>query len=169
MKKTDETVLSRFETLLGQVTSACESLYQGRLVSLAVYGSVGRGIPRPDSEIDLLIVADDLPTGRMKRMDEFRAVEDRLDSFLSSIREHDMHIELSPVIKTPEEVKRGSPLFLDMTEDARILYDREDFLEKELSGLRIKLQRLGSKRIWRGSAWYWDLKPDYVPGEVFEL
>jgi hypothetical protein len=24
-------------------------------------------------------------------------------------------------------------------------------------------------RIWRGNAWLWDLKPDYQPGDVFEL
>jgi hypothetical protein len=27
----------------------------------------------------------------------------------------------------------------------------------------------GARRIWCGNAWYWDLKPDYRPGEVFEL
>ena len=26
----------------------------------------------------------------------------------------------------------------------------------------------GSRRIWRGDAWYWDLKPDYTPSEVVE-
>jgi hypothetical protein len=31
------------------------------------------------------------------------------------------------------------------------------------------LEQLGARRIWRGNAWFWDLKPDYRPGEVFEL
>ena len=35
---------------------------------------------------------------------------------------------LSPVLKTPAEIERGSPLLLDMVDDARILYDRERFL-----------------------------------------
>jgi hypothetical protein len=26
-----------------------------------------------------------------------------------------------------------------------------------------------AKRVWKGSAWYWDLKPDYRPGDVIEL
>jgi hypothetical protein len=37
-------------------------------------------------------------------------------------------IARSPVFKSPEEVEAGSPLFLDMVDDARILCDPEGFL-----------------------------------------
>lgn len=63
----------------------------------------------------------------------------------------------------------GSRLFLDMLDDARILGDREGFLGAVFVGFWRRLDRLGTKCIWRGSAWYWDLKPDYEPGEVFEI
>ena len=56
-----------------------------------------------------------------------------------------------------------------MIDDARILFDREDFLQDALTAQKQRLDRLGARRIWRGNAWYWDLKPDYTPGEVFEL
>lgn len=39
--------------------------YGGRLVSLVIYGSAGRGTMRPDSDIDALIVAEGLPAGRI--------------------------------------------------------------------------------------------------------
>lgn len=35
--------------------------------------------------------------------------------------------------------------------------------------LRARLSQLGARRIWRGNAWYWELKPDLKPGEVFAL
>jgi len=35
--------------------------------------------------------------------------------------------------------------------------------------LKTSLAILGSRRIWTGDTWYWDLKPDFKPGEVFEL
>jgi uncharacterized protein len=78
-------------------------------------------------------------------------------------------VRLSPVIKTPEEAAQGSPLFLDMVEDAKIIFDRGGFMQQLLSDLRGRLEKLGAKRIWLGNAWYWDLKPDYRPGEVFEI
>ena len=71
--------------------------------------------------------------------------------------------------ETPNEIRRGSPLLLDMTSDARSLYDRDAFLAESLATLRARLSVLGARRIWRGNAWMWDLKPDLRPGEIFEL
>jgi len=143
--------------------------YGDRLVSLVVYGSVGRGTMRPDSDIDLLIVADDLPAGRIPRVSDFAEVERRLTPLLERFRQDGIPTELSPVFKTREEAARLTPLFLDMVDDALILHDREGFFAGVLDRLRSRLAALGSRRIWRGNAWYWDLKPDYRPGEIFEL
>ena len=159
--------MSRFDQIFPALLRACEEVYGERLVSLVIFGSYGRGTARPDSDIDLLIVADPLPDGRMRRVDEFEEVERRLGSLLPA--EVGTAPPLSPVFKTPSEAGRGSPLFLDMTEDARILFDREGFFARRLDRLRQRLAELGSRRIWLGNAWYWDLKPDYKPGEEFEL
>lgn len=158
-----------FKALQQELGRACGRFYGARLVSVAVYGSVGRGVMKPDSDIDCLIVADPLPKGRVPRVAEFDAVEKEMLDPLASAAKAGIHTRLSPVIKTPAEVRLGSPLFLDMVDDARILFDRDGFLAGELAGLRARLQRLGARRIWRGSAWYWDLKPDYRQGEEFEI
>jgi hypothetical protein len=163
------TVQRDLEDLLAAVLAACRQHYGERLVSLAVFGSVGRGVPRPDSDVDLLIVARDLPRGRVARAADFRAVEQTVAPRLAALRSKALTREFSPVFKTPAELSQGSPLLLDMVEDARLLHDRDDFLRSVLAALRERLERLGARRVWRGSAWYWDLKPDYAPGEVFEL
>lgn len=162
-------LLTRFDELLSALVVACKRHYGERLVSLAVFGSVGRGTPRPDSDIDLLIVADDLPRGRVARVRDFAGIEADLADSLGRLRSEGVTTELSPVLKTPSEVAHGSPLFLDMLEDARLLVDREAFLGETFDRTRARLARLGARRIWRGNAWFWDLKPDYRPGEVFEL
>jgi predicted nucleotidyltransferase len=158
-----------FEHLLTKLCEAVVAVYGERLVTLAVYGSVARGTMRYDSDLDLLIVARDLPNGRFARLEEFRAVEESLAPVLSDLLDKGIRTDLSPVFKTPETVEAGSPLFLDMVDDARVLYDRDGFFAGRLERLRKRLAELGAKRIWRGNAWYWDLKPDYRPGEVFEL
>lgn len=163
------TVQSDLNELLAAVLSACEEHYGARLVSLAVFGSVGRGVPRPDSDVDLLIVATDLPQGRVMRASDFRAVERTVAPLLATLRTQGTTTELSPVFKTPAEIAQGSPLLLDMVEDAQLLHDRDAFLRNVLTAFRERLERLGARRFWRGSAWYWDLRPDYRPGEVFEL
>ena len=78
-------------------------------------------------------------------------------------------VMLSPVFKTPAEVEAGSPLFLDMVDDARILHDPHGFLRRNLDGLPRRLQALGARRIWLSNAWYWELEADLKPVEVFTL
>jgi hypothetical protein len=56
-----------------------------------------------------------------------------------------------------------------MVEDARILLDPDGYFARFLAGLRARLVELGSIKVRRGESWYWILKPDRKPGEVFEL
>jgi predicted nucleotidyltransferase len=158
-----------FENLARATCGRSAEFYGERLISFAVFGSVGRRVMRPDSDIDFLLVVDPLPRGRLRRVDEFEAVEREMKSQLEEARSNGIFTSLSPVIKTPSEVRSGSPLFLDMVEDVRILYDRDQFFRREMDLLRLRLERLGARRIWKGNAWYWDLKPDYKYGDEFEL
>ena len=165
----DGGVHALYDALLDDTVRACRGRYGDRLLSLAVYGSVGRGTPRADSDVDLLLVATDLPDGPTARNEEFAPVRTALAPRLAAARRAGLHPELSPVFKTRAELARGTPLLLDMTEDARILHDPDGCLAGALRRVRRRLRELGSRRVWRGDYWYWDLKPDYRPGEIFEL
>jgi uncharacterized protein len=157
--------IPEIEQLLERLRETCQTFYGQRLVSLVVFGSVGRGTPRPDSDVDFLVVADPLPDGRIPRVREFEEVERSVAVNGSVGGAH----RLSAIFKTPAEVRRGSPLFLDMLDDGRLLYDRGGFFATELAALKERLDKLGAKRIWKGDAWYWDLKPDYKPGDEIVL
>lgn len=158
-----------FERLLGEILHALQAYYGERLISVAVFGSVARGTQRPDSDVDLLVICDPLPSGRMRRIAEFEEAEKRLAPALSNLRQQGISTFLSPVLRTPVEVDRGGVFYIDLVEDARLLYDRGEFLKGFLDRLRRRLEQIGARRIRRGNAWYWDLKPDFKPGEVFEL
>jgi len=154
---------------LTHLRQVCLDVYGPRLVSLVVFGSMGRGTPRFDSDIDLLVVAEELPRGRLRRVGEFAQVEERLASWFAELRGVGLDFSLSPVFKTPAEVEAGSLLFLDMLTDSRILYDRHEFFTDYLKRLARRLQELGAYKVVEGSRWHWVLKPDYRPGEVFEI
>jgi predicted nucleotidyltransferase len=157
------------QKVVEKLLSEVHAVYGERLVSLAIFGSVGRGTPAFDSDIDFLIVARGLPMGRMKRIREFDRVEERLAPLIHSLHKEGIHTSLSPIIKNPEEAGKGSPLFLDMVEDAEILFDSEGFFAGVLARLNERLKALGSRRVRLGNAWYWVLKPDIKAGEVFEI
>lgn len=162
-------LLERYEAILERLVPELKAHYGRQLVTCAVFGSVGRGTPRDDSDIDLLIVVRGLPRGRMKRVEGFLPVEERIAPLLEACGAEGRAPTLSPVLKTPEEVAFGSPLFLDMVEDARILYDEGGVFAARLDSLRSRLRQLGARRIRRGNARHWVLKPDLKPGEIFEL
>ena len=163
-------IMSVYDEILGHLHEGCNQIYGPRLESLIVFGSVGRGMMKPESDIDLLVIADPLPRGRIPRVQEFQSVEEIMHSVLAHVADtYGVSTYLSPVLKTPREVQCGSPLFLDMLDDARVLFDRDRFFQNEMDRLRARLDRLGARRIWEGDHWYWDLKPDYRVGEVFAL
>jgi predicted nucleotidyltransferase len=162
-------LLERYDRLLARLLTELRAHYGARLVAVAVFGSVGRGTPRDGSDVDLLVVVRGLPDGRFARVAEYEPVEGRLLADLREAGAGGGPVMLSPVFKSPEEVEEGSPLFLDMVEDARILHDPEGLLAARLERLRRRLRELGARRVWLGNAWYWDLKPDFKPGEVIEL
>lgn len=158
-----------FESILAAVAEACRAHYGESLVSLAVFGSVARGTARPDSDVDLLVVARDLPRGRLARMADFHAVEGHTEASLRAAVELGVRTTLSPVFKTPAEVEFGSLLFLDMTRDARILLDDGGYLRSYLQRFETRLRALGARRVSRGGGYYWLIKPDLRPGERVEL
>lgn len=159
-----------FYNLIEQLKGLTIDYYSERLITLAIFGSVARDTFRPDSDIDILIIAEGLPKGRLKRVAEFeKNIEPPLKETLKRLLRQGIYPRPSPLFKTPEEVLQGSPIFLDMTDDVKILYDRDNFFKNYLQGLKEKLKRLGARKVYFKGGYYWELKPDYKYGEIIEL
>jgi predicted nucleotidyltransferase len=99
------------------------------LISVVVFGSVARGEAGKESDVDLLVVADNLPD-RYERFKLFDKAEEKLESKKKELRKDGYQIFFSPIIKSKEEAEFLTPLYLDLVEDAVILKDEGDFLKK---------------------------------------
>lgn len=121
------------------------------------------------SDIDLLIVLETLPAGRFARKAALGGLDPMVEERLTALEARGYFPRLTRLIKTREEAGRIVPLYLDMTEDAVLLHDRGGFFAAVLERLRSRLRRLGAVRKRMGLVRYWDLKPDLVAGERFEL
>lgn len=146
-----------YATLSKKLTETLKRNLGEKLVSVALFGSVARGEAGPDSDLDILVICEDLPRSRLSRTELFLKSEKELDPLLEKFYEQGYGLTISPVILTPEEARQIPALFLDMTEDAVILFDRENFLSELLEKLRAWLRDSGAERVWLGRGWYWRL------------
>jgi hypothetical protein len=155
--------------LLPALAEACTGYYGDDLVSLVIYGSVARGTATYQSDVDILLIVADLPSGRLNRMRGFTNIENTLSEEIETARKNGWMVDLSPIIRTPSEVNEDGYIYLDMVEDARILFDRNNFFAAFLKSYKNKLEAYGAKkRPWKGG-YYWEIKPDIQPGEVLDL
>ncbi len=154
-----------YKELASKLLSAVKKVYKKDLITCALFGLVARGTASPESDIDILIIVENLPRGRMNRMRDF----DALESLVMQSFEHKKDYLLSPILKTPKEVQIGSPLFWDMTEHIILLFDKNNFFREYLNSVRNRLAELKAKKVELGNAWYWVIKKDFKPGEIFEI
>ena len=154
-----------FRTSTAVASDAWCALLGLRLRSLVLFGSVARGQATARSDVDLLLIAEDLPRSLVERRRPLLAAwsEARTRHALPAV-------EWNLVTKTPEEARYHSPLYLDIVEDGILLVDRGRFFETVLDAMRARMRELGSRRVFLDDgSWYWNLKPDFQFGEVVEI
>ena len=158
------------EELTGKVVESLQSRLGERLVSVILFGSYARGQSGPDSDVDLLIVVEGLPASSLERQSFLIPLLMEIENpYRESLKPTGWFPYVSTVLKTPEEADCVSRIYFDMVEEAKILFDREDFFRTVLGKVQARLKDLGARKIQVGRMWYWDLKPDYRPGEIFEI
>ena len=158
----------QWSALVERVVAEYRDAIGDDLVAMALFGSVARGEARPDSDLDLYVVTRRPILGDSR----LPAMWGRIDAS----REYQALVAvgyrptLSPVPHTVDDLAGHPWILLDIAHHGLVVYDPEAALERELAAVRRRMAELGSQRIaLSDGSWYWDLKPDWRPGEVVDL
>ncbi len=135
------------------LTQAVEKLREAlgdKLIGVVLYGSYARKEAREESDIDLLVIARELPERRYDR-------SILLQRIVRGIKDAP---PFSLLGKTPEEFERYFPsLYLDIGLDGVVLFDRDEYTAKKMKRIKeiIKETGLVRERLKNGSMfWNWD-------------
>ncbi|MCL6543062.1 MAG: nucleotidyltransferase domain-containing protein [Roseiflexus sp.] len=144
------------EALSVVLAPVVESLRNGlgdNLLALVLFGSRARGDALPDSDWDLLLIAENLPDSPWHRQQQILAL-------LPQSWRHQVNV-LAHTFS--EWFARVTPLALDIALDGIVLYDHtQDLLPARLSALRKQVSDLGLERQAIGEhewVWLWRDKP----------
>lgn len=140
-----------------------------RFLAAALFGSVARGAANPLSDIDLLVVY----TGSKREIHRIFIdiiLEMRKSEIYRELEKKGILAEVYPIFIGRQKLEDTPWILLDVMDHGIILYDPQKILLVKLSSLRQRLNELGARKIeLDDSSWYWDLKPDWQTGEVFEI
>lgn len=127
-----------------------------KVLGIVLFGSLARnqGLPFPKSDIDLVVIAEDLPEDLFERAKYVRAIE-KTPSIIQSIWMTEEELT--------DHIQARAGYILDMIHEGIIIFDR-GFLKKRIEKARGEIEEKGIRRI--GKCWVWDIKR---AGEVIEL
>lgn len=132
---------------LEQVVKVFREKLGNSLVGIALFGSTPRGEAHTDSDWDIFLIAQKLPANAFERQ-----------MFLRSLLPREIGTKVSIMAKTREEFElRLLPVYLDIANDAMILFDPEGYLKKKFEQIKgiLKKQDLVRKRLHNTWVWVW--------------
>ena len=121
------------------------------LIAIVLYGSWARGESRPGSDVDLLVIARNLPRDRFERV-----------TYVHQMVVGRFRRRISVLAKEPVEFEGYFPsLYLDIGLDGIILYDPEGYVASKLARIREIIEEAGLYRVRRDGElmWLWKRQP----------
>jgi predicted nucleotidyltransferase len=120
--------------MTGRIAKDIKTLFGKNLVSIVLFGSYARGQQKKYSDIDILVIADHLPSSRKERLSLVLLISKK---YLSQGK------TVSLILHTKDEIKNDfeyyNPLLLSISENYKLIYDRENFFLNLIQSIKDKI------------------------------
>jgi len=139
--------------IINNVSSQINSL-TFKIKAAVLYGSFARGTFTPDSDIDILLVSDEVNPKKHRRGKDIARIKECMSSG------HPMDILLLTSNECLSNFRNHNPLFLDIAWDGVILFDENNFIETLIDETRSYISEKKIKKLSDG--WLFPV-PERIP------
>jgi predicted nucleotidyltransferase len=120
--------------MIDRIMKDIKTVFGDNLVSVVLFGSYAAGKQGAVSDIDMLVIADNLPLPRKERLSIILSITRR---YLSKGK------TVSLVLRSRDEIRNGfeyyNPLLLSISENNKLLYDSGNYFSALLKDIRKKV------------------------------
>ena len=143
------------QQILISVTDDLPIDQKNTLVAIVQFGSSVRKPIKRETDVDLMLIFENLPSHRWDRYALFSEFEGAVQAKLDAMQSRGLKLQFSPLYKTKSEFLQWSPLYLDWKDAQFTVYDACNIvplLLKKVDEWKVKNQ---AYRVNQGLKWYW--------------
>ena len=133
--------------VLDEFLQKCKQKFGDDLISIVLFGSYARETATEYSDVDLLVIAKNLPK---RRIDRHKVLRDIVLEFI-----YRYGINISPILIEPRDLspKDINPLICGILTGYKIIYDKDDFWRTYLNKIKPIIKREGIIYVERDKRW----------------
>ena len=120
--------------MIEKITKDIKTLFGEGLISVVLFGSYAKGKQKNRSDIDILVIVDNLPSTRKEKLSLILLITRKYLSLGKTV---------SMILHSREEIKNGfeyyNPLLLSISENYKLLYDPNAFFLTLMKDIKNKI------------------------------
>lgn len=160
-----------FRNYLYNFLNKIKEIFNEKLLSMVLFGSVARGKWTNESDIDLFLIFsnDNLEYQELERklIDIILEYEEMND--LKDQNGNNVHASIQVITLLLKDLNNFRTLFYDIAMDGIIIFDKNEIGLKFIKNIKKRIKKLGLKRIFiDDNDFYWKHK-DVKFGEIIEI
>jgi len=133
--------------------------YDKKLKGLVLFGSIARGTAKQESDVDLIVVAEDMLERYGDRVRKTLSLLSAIDVLKKELYyKMKLHPSLDLILLDVKEMQEPYPFFLDVVREGIILFDKDGYTSGILNYLKDEFQKIGAVRVEHTDGrWHWEI------------